>query len=45
MYFTMDSDMFDVPAADEEVQEKLKRRALFNKHLSGAGVEDAAAGE
>ena len=45
MYFTVDSDMFEVPAADDEVQEKLKRRALFNKHLSGAVVEGGAADE
>ena len=44
MYFKVEGDATEVPEADDEVQEKLKRKALFNKHLSGA-AEGAAASE
>ena len=42
MYFSMECGGPEIPEADDEVQEKLKKKALFAKHLAGA--TDASAG-
>ena len=45
MYFQVDADQHEVPEADDEVQEKLKRKALFQTHLAGASEAAPAAEE
>ena len=45
MYFKIDEEENEIPEADDEVQEKLKKRALFNKHLSGAAESAPPADE
>jgi hypothetical protein len=45
MCFKVEGDATEVPEADDVVQEQLKRRALFTKHLSGAAEGSAASEE
>ena len=45
MYFKIHEEETEVPEADDEVQEKLKKKALFHKHLSGAAESAPQEGE
>ena len=45
MYFKIYEEENEIPEADDEVQEKLKKKALFNKHLSGAAESAPPADE
>ena len=45
LYFKVGDDDTEIREADEEVQEKLKRKALFAKHLAGASEAGGATAE